>query len=280
MGFKRILLPSLALGALLMGAMACQLTDDVENTVKTVSKAVELLQDIAESGTWKYITEGIEAIDQADGFTAAAVLTSGKTNDAGDAITEVTRQVNWTITSDPQGDSIIIVTQGDNTVEYLNVGQNTYRKDNNGQYVCVAQDARAGDQEIFAGNVSDLFIQYSANAIGVQAISIAEKQSGTANVNGFEVTQYKLVSKLQEALDILKELDDPNLRREIENVPPFYIDGMLSIDNQTKALVRFEATYSDLERKEGNTFVFDLTSLGGQPDIAAPDPSLIATACQ
>lgn len=272
MKISRILLPLL----MLMGAaLACDLSD-VEDAVETVSKAVDLLQEISDSGTWKYTTEGIDALEKADGFAAEATLTSGSTTQTGESITQVNREVLWSISVDAQGDSMLRIVQDDTVLNYLTVDNKRYLINNDGTYSC---DDTTDEQDIFAGNVGDLFVQYSASAIGVQAISVAERESTNESLNGFTTTKYRLVSKLQEALDILKEIDSADLKKEIEGVPPFYIDGAIYIDNATKALVRFEATYSDLERFEGNTFIFNVTTLGNQPDYTAPDPAQIVKQC-
>ncbi|MBI5929631.1 MAG: hypothetical protein HY862_10005 [Chloroflexi bacterium] len=261
---------------MLMGAtLACDL-GKVQDTVKAVSKAVDLLQEISESGTWKYTTEGIEALDKANGFAAEATLTSGETTATGESITQINRQVLWSISADAQGDSMLSITQSDTVLQYLTVDKKRYLVNADGTYSC---DDTTDEADIFAGNVGDLFVQYSADAIGVQAISVAEQQSTNESVNGFTTTKYRLVSKLQDALDILKDVDSDDLKKSIADVPPFFIDGTIYIDNATKALIRFEATYSDLDRKEGNTFIFNVTALGNQPDYTAPDPSKITKAC-
>ncbi|KAB2867235.1 MAG: hypothetical protein F9K46_00760 [Anaerolineae bacterium] len=261
---------------LLMGAtLACDLSE-VEDTVNAVSKAVTLLEEISESGTWKYTTEGLEALDKTNGFAAEATMTSGDTTATGESITQINRQVFWSISADAQGDSILRITQGDTVREYLTVDKKRYLINADGTYSC---DDTTNEDEIFAGNVGDLFVQYSATAIGVQAISVAEQENTNVSMNGFTTTQYHLVSKLQDALDILKDVDSEDLKKEIADVPPFYIDGAIYIDNATKALIRFEATYSDLERQEGNTFIFNVTALGNQPDYTAPDPAKIVKQC-
>lgn len=272
MKIYRVLIPIM----LLMGAtLACDLSE-VEDTVNAVSKAVTLLQEISESGTWKYTTEGLEALDKTNGFAAEATMTSGDTTATGESIAQINRQVFWSISADAQGDSILRITQGDTVREYLTVDNKRYLVNADGTYSC---DDTTNEDEIFAGNVGELFVQYSATAIGVQAISVAEQENTNVSMNGFTTTQYHLVSKLQDALDILRDVESEDLKKEIANVPPFYIDGVIYIDNTTKALIRFEATYSDLERHEGNTFIFNVTALGNQPDYTAPDPTEIVKQC-
>ncbi len=272
MRIYRVLLPIMMLAG---ATLACDLSE-VEDTVNALSKAVTLLTEISESGTWKYTTEGLEALDKANGFAAEATMTSGDTTTTGESITQVNRQVFWSISADAQGDSILRITQGDTTREYLTVDKKRYLINADGTYTC---DDTTNENELFAGNVGDLFVQYSASAIGVQAISVAERENANVSMNGFTTTQYHLVSKLQDALDILKDVESDDLQKSIAEVPPFYIDGAIYIDNTTKALIRFEATYSDLERHEGNTFIFNVTALGNQPDYTAPDPAKITKQC-
>jgi hypothetical protein len=267
----RLLLPLLLL---MSAALACEMSE-VQDAVETVSKTVVLLEEINESGTWKYTTEGIEALGKSNGFVAEAIITSGTTTPTGETITSTNREIRWAMTTDADGDSTLRITQGNEVREYLGVGDKSYRVEN-GSYSCLDN---ADQDDLFAGDVSTLFIQYSANAAGVQVISVAEQENAAESMNGFTTTKYRLVSKLQEALDILRDLESDDLRKEIEGVPPFYIDGALYIDNATNALIRFEGHYADLERQEGNTFIFNVTQMGNIPDIIAPDPSKITKQC-
>lgn len=268
---KRILL---AFGMALFSSVAC-LATDIKDTVETLNKGVSLLQEIDKSGTWKYLTEGVDAIEKADGYAGTLTVTRGATNDAGDTITTVQETLVWNIQTDADDDSMIEVVRDGETRNYLIVDNQTYRVED-GQYICLESGNLSEDE--FATGLDGVFVKYSAESAGVQVISIAEAE-GTETVNGFETDKYKLVSKLQEALDILAELPSDELQKEIDGVPEFYIDGALYIDKETKALVKFDAKYADLDKKEGNTFAFELIQLGGQPNFTMPDPSQISQPC-
>ncbi len=263
-----------AASMLMLSSLAC-LATDIKDTVETLNKGVQLLQEIDQSGTWKYLGEGVDAIEKADGYTGTLTVTRGKTNTTGDTITEVTESLTWNIRTDPDNDSMIEVVRDGETRNYLILDNETYRIED-GQYFCL-QSGELNEDE-FATGLDGVFIKYSAESAGVQVMSVAEAD-GSETINGFETDKYKLVSKLQEALDILAELPSAELQTEIEGVPEFYIDGALYIDKSTQALVKFDARYADLEKTEGNQFVFELTELGGQPDIVRPEPAQIAQPC-
>ena len=276
MALRRIFL---MITMLTLASLAC-LVSDVKDAVDTVSKAVELLQEIDESGTWTYIGDGLDGIDKANGFAGTIEIIEGATNDTGDTITSVETSIRWSIQTDADDDAAITVIRNDERRDFvvINRGENnvdTYRVTGEGNYECL-QSGQTED-DLFATGLDEAFAQYSALAVGVQAISVAE-EDGKETINNFSTTRYKLVSKLQEALDILSEFPSEELRQEIADVPEFYINGSLNIDDATKALVGFNAAYADLEKKEGNTFAFEVTELGNQPDISI-DESRITVAC-
>jgi hypothetical protein len=262
---------------LLMSSLAC-IVSDVKDAVDTVSKAVTLLQEIDESGTWKYIGDGVDAIDKADGFAANIQITEGTSDSTGQNITTTDTSIRWAISSDAEGDATITTVRDDETTDYvvINKGENPseiYLVTDAGNYECQAGD----DGNIFATDIGDAFAQYSALAVGVQVMSVAN-EDGKETVNGFSTTKYTLESKLEEAIEIMKDFPSDELQKELEDVPDFYINGTLYIDNTTKALVRFEAQYADLDQSKGNQFTFDMTELGNQPDVSV-DPAKVTVPC-
>lgn len=259
---------------LMLASLAC-LVSDVKDAVETINKGVQLLQEIDESGTWKYISEGMDGLNNTNGYAAAVTVTRGTTNDAGDTITRVTETLVWNIRTDADDDSMIEVIRDGETRSYLIVDNQAYRIED-GRYFCL--QSGQNEEEIFAAGVDGAFFKYSAESAGVQVMSVAES-AGSETVNGFDTEKYTLISKLQEALDILKEFPSEELQQEIADVPPFYINGVLNVDKTTRALIRFDAQYANLDKKEGNAFRFEVTELGNQPDFTAPEPDQISQAC-
>lgn len=259
---------------LMLASLAC-LVSDVKDAVETINKGVQLLQEIDESGTWKYISEGMDGLNNANGYAAAVTVTRGTTNDAGDTITSVTETLVWNIRTDADDDSMIEVIRDGETRSYLIVDDQAYRIEDS-RYFCL--QSGQNEEEIFAVGVDGVFFKYSAESAGVQVMSVAES-AGSETVNGFDTEKYTLISKLQEALDILKEFPSEELKQEIADVPPFYINGALNVDKTTRALIRFDAQYANLDKKEGNVFRFEVTELGNQPDFTAPEPGQISQAC-
>jgi hypothetical protein len=268
---KRI---SILLSLLVLPALAC-IISDIQDTVETLSKAAELLQEIDESGTWTYISEGTEQLSQSDGYVATVNATQGSVNATGDTITEVTETLLWEITQDADDDSMITVTRDGETRNYLMVDNESYILED-GQYRCL--QGGDYDEDVFATGASEVFREYSATAIGVQLMSVAERD-GDETINDFDTEKYNLVSKLQEAIDILAELPSDELRQELNQTGDFYVNGSLNIDKASRALIRFNAQYADLEKMEGTDFTFEVSQLGGIPDITKPDASQISEAC-
>jgi hypothetical protein len=268
------------IGMMSLASTAC-IFSDIKDTVDTVNKAVDLLQEIEESGTWTYVGDGLEAIDQAGGFAATLQITEGATNTSGDQITTAETNIRWQITADAEGDAQIITSQNDQRREFIiinkggNEADEVYLLTPEGEYRC--QKSGEPSSDLFATSIEEAFAQYSAVAVGVQAISVAE-EDGAETINDFETTKYKLVSKLEEALDILKEFPSEDLRKSIEDVPEFYVNGALYIDQETKALIRFEADYANLEEKKGNQIRFEIADLGEQEDIDI-DPAKVSVPC-
>src|SRR5687768_7620497 len=97
---------------LVSSSLACIATD-VKDAVETLDKTAELLQEIAESGTWTYITKGMDALSKnPGGYTATVQFVEGTT--AGSiTITEETDRMLWEMSVDEQGESIIRVTHQD-----------------------------------------------------------------------------------------------------------------------------------------------------------------------
>jgi hypothetical protein len=197
----------------------------------------------------------------------------GTSNATGDAITETSEIIHWDIQVDADDDVRITEVDNDTVITVVTVDGQSYLEEN-GSYSCLNDQQ---GETVFARNLDDAFASYGALAAGVQAISIAE-EDGTETINGRNTTRYRLVSKLEEALEIMSEFPSDELRESIEDVPEFYVDGALFIDQETSALMRFNATYADLEENEGTQFTFEVTQLGNQPDISI-DPSQITQAC-
>jgi hypothetical protein len=200
---------------------------------------------------------------------------------------ETTDRLVWEISVDAQGDSALRVIRNDEVRNFITVNQETYRVEGD-TYVCVRYVnsqgqtmvvTQSGEDELFASDTDEAFAAYSLISAGVQVMSVAE-EDGSETLNGITTTRYKLISKLPEALEILKEFPSDDLQQTIEDIPPFYIDGAINIDTTTQALIRFSSVYADLEKKQGNTFLYAVSELGNQPDITAPDPAKITTPCQ
>jgi|GEM_PF-4507361 len=276
---KRLLI----LVAFMMSTSLACILSDVQDAVETIGKGIELLQEIEESGTWSYIGDGLESIDQANGFAGTIEIQSGTPSDTGETLVEVADSVIWNISTDANGNSRLSVIRDDEERDYILVQdpnnsnrQQAYRVVGDNRYECLNQADY--NEDIFATSIEGAFAEYSALAIGVQAMSIAE-EAGTESINGFTTTQYDLVSKLDEALEIASEFPSPELQQEIDNLPGFYIAGTINVDQASGALVRFSANYANIDDREGNTFLFTLSELGNQPAVPVPSGSEITVAC-
>ncbi|NJL96032.1 MAG: hypothetical protein HC915_21015 [Anaerolineae bacterium] len=273
-------------GLLMLGSLACGVLNDVQDAVQTVSRSVELLQEIDESGTWRYIGDGLNALDtQPGGYALTITLTEGTTNDTGDTLLEVTERIIWEASVDEQGDTRIRATRGDEVREYLSVQegnqQRTYRIEG-GNYICLSSgDGTTAneDEVLFAASVDEAFLTYSLLSAGVQVMSVAQAD-GTDTVSEVATERFTLISKLPEAIEILADFPSEELRQSLEDIPEFYIAGSLHVAQQSRALMRLDSTYADLETKEGNQFAYLVNELGNQPDHTPPDPAQVTQPCQ
>jgi hypothetical protein len=271
MRFRPVLLVMLLL---VSSSFACIATD-VKDAVETLDKTAELLQEIAESGTWTYITKAMDALSKnPDGYTATVQFVEGTT--AGSVtITEETDRMLWEMSVDEQGESIIRVTHQDNVREYLNVNSQLYLIED-GKYRCVQEGSDEGG--VFGTDAAEVFAQYSGLALGLQTMSVAE-EDGTETINNIATKRYKLISKLEEAVEILSEFPSDDLQKELDELPEFEVEGTLYIDAATEAVIKFDASYANLDENKGNQFVFEITELGGQPDYTMPAEADIVEAC-
>ncbi|MFP4322268.1 MAG: hypothetical protein ACLFTK_07435 [Anaerolineales bacterium] len=279
MGYRRVIL---VVGLLMASSLACQAIEDIQQVVETVDRSVQLLREIDESGTWQYSVDGIEALNNADGYAGTLTIVRGQTNPTGDEITATDESLRWEISTDADGETRIIDIRNDERREFISVRppnattdseRDTYLVNNDGTLECVTD----GTNTTFATSLSEAFAEYSAIAVGVQALSIAE-EDGTETINGVQTTRYRLESRLDEALDILADFPSEDLRQSVADVPEFYIDGALYIAQEGGELMRFNATYADLDEQRGNNFSFEVRELGNQPDITL-DESRIVQPC-
>ena len=276
---------ALILAALLISTLACSFTDDAQKAIETVSKSAELLQEIADSGTFKYIADGMTALDnQPGGYASRITLLEGTTDTTGQTITDTTNSVVWTISTDEQGSTHANVVRNDETYEFISVEDKTYRIED-GQYRCVAY--KEGDEwltvsqdenDLTSVRADEIFAGYSFLTAGLASFSVAEK-GAAETINGVATTQYTLVNKLDEAKTILSEFPSDDLQQSLEDVPAFYVNGTLYIADESKALMRYQAQYANLDDQKGNQFNFEVTELGNQPDITAPQESQITVPC-
>ncbi len=276
MGHWRILL---VIGLLMSASFACQVIEDVQQAIETVDRAVQLLQEIEESGTWQYAGDGIDALNNAGGYAGTLEIMRGQTNPAGDEILELEENVRWQISTDADGESRIVDIRNDERREFITVRpanatsdqqRETYLVNNDGTLECVTNTTN----DAFATSLSDAFAEYSALAVGVQALSVAE-EDGSETINGVQTTRYRLESRLQEALDILGDFPSGDLQQTVNEVPEFYVDGTLYIAQNSGELMRFNAAYADLDAQRGNNFTFEVSELGNQPDVTLDESQIV-----
>jgi hypothetical protein len=264
----------LALALLLTATLACGFVDDIRGTVNTVDRAVELLDDLEQNGTWNTVSDGLDALrDQDAGYTAAVVFTrSGAGLDNPDPAAMTIR-----LHVDGQRNALVQITEGTTLTNYFiqtDRGTDTalYEIDRN-EYRCVS----AGDH-VLRNSVDSLFEDAAIAATGLRLLSVVEK-TDDVEVLGRDATDYQLVSKVPDALDIVTEFDNADLQTRLDATGPFDLSGSLIIDDKTGALLYFESTYTVSEPHETIYLSFEITQWDGIPDIPLPTEAQIVEAC-
>jgi hypothetical protein len=262
---------------------ACGTLGDAKGTADTVDKAVNLLHEIDENGTWKQVSDGLQNLTaQKQGFVAAVHLRDGKIDSAGNLEDPPTQEITMTIQVDAGNNALLHVIEADQTRDYLVEG---YRKVTsstriyrieNGQYSCVG----AGDDgQWLQGGLSSVFEQYRATAAGVQLLSVAQKIGDDTAANR-SATRYRLESRVPDALAILKKVDNTGLQQKVDAAGKFQVSGDLYLDKDTLALLRFASTYDDLNVARRTEFSFEITQWGSVSDIPGPADARVAVACR
>lgn len=248
---------------LLSGVLAaCSLQDKVE----TVDEAVSLLQDIKDRGTWTYISDGLDALDDQEESYAFTVR-----------FNETTLQISV----DADAHALIEITENNQKRAYFvdnyrsSAEASTIYQIDAGQYECAAGD----DTRLFLHGPASLFDAYAVTATGVQTLSVAQKdKSGDGTIAGRDVSRYDLESRVPDALKILGRLDNPELQAKVDAAGPFELTGALYLDQDTLALLRFDSTYG-VDQSQ-TVFSFEITQWGKVPDIPVPAASDMVTPCQ
>jgi hypothetical protein len=263
--------------------LACSLTGDTPKVADTVDAAVDLLQEIEDSGTWETVSDGLQNLaDQDRGYTATVRLRLGDVGSDGQFEANLSLDMVIDIQVDTEGHTVFLVTQKGTTREYFlepqtddSTAVRLYRVQGE-DYTCVKPGA---DDFVTEAGLEGLFELTAGGESGARFLSVVE-ESGSGVVAGRDVTQYDLKSKVPEALEILEKIDNAELKQKIEETGEFALTGSLSLDEKTGALVAFTSTYDDLNHRIRTEFVFEVTQWGGVSDIPAPTANQIVTACE
>jgi hypothetical protein len=264
-------------------AMACGVLNDAKDVVETVDAAVNLLQEIEKSGTWEYISDGLQGLeDQDQGYTATVHLRDGSVNSDRQFESPLKMDVVVDIQVDADGDMLLLVDEGSEKRQYFiehsaddSSPTHVYRIED-GRYNCVKTGE---DDSVFDTGLDGIFEQYAGLAVGAQFLSVA-KENGDGKIVERDVKEYELESKVAEALKILEKIDSPELKEKIAESGEFALSGSLAIDKKTGALMQFISTYDDLDDQRRTEFTFEITQWGDVSDIPAPTADQITTACK
>ena len=264
----------LALTLLLAATLACGFVDDIRGTVNTVDRAVELLDDLDQNSTWDYVSDGLDALRDEDvGYAAAAAFT--RSGDGPDTLDPAAMTIRLHV--DNQRNALVQITEGTTRTNYFirtDRGTETavYEIDGN-EYRCVT----AGDH-VLRNSVDSLFEDAAIAATGLRLLSVVEK-TDDVEVLEREATEYTLVSKVPDALDILAEFDNADLQARLDATGTFELSGSLTIDDKTGVLLRFESTYTASEAHNSIYLSFEITQWDGIPDIPLPTEAQLVEAC-
>jgi hypothetical protein len=264
--------------ALVIAALGCGLVDDVRDVVESVDEAVALLEEIEESGTWEYVGNGLDGLEN-ESYVAVTMLQEGSVTAEGGFTGDLSQDVTITLQVDDQGDAVAEVLVDGETREFLvdaaGEDQTHVYRIAAGRYRCVSND---DEGRLLRDGVSGAFEEYALEAAGVQLLSTAE-EVGEETIAGRTVTHYELESKVPEAIEILKKFDNDDLQAKINEAGQFELSGDLYIDKETDALLRFDSVYHNSDTQRRLEFTFEVTQWGGVADIPDPAAELIDEAC-
>lgn len=268
---------------LLAAVLACGLTDDVQDVVDTVDEGVDLLQEIDDSGTWTYLTDGLDALADQAGYAAVVRLQAGPVDEAGGWAGARDDDVTVSFKVDSDRDVLVMVIKNDRLWEYFidtsgdSTGETTrvYQIED-GRYACLD----SGD-DLRLLSLDSLFEDYAGQAVGAQLLSVAkEVEDEEAAVAGRTATHYTLESRVPEALEMIKKLDNQDLQARLDQAGLFEFSGNLYLDEDTGALLRFDSLYHDITGQRRVDFAFEVTQWGGVTDLPDPAPDAITSACE
>ncbi|MBN1200837.1 MAG: hypothetical protein JXJ20_03175 [Anaerolineae bacterium] len=274
---------ALLIAFMLATTLACGFCNKVADLVDTIDDAVQLLEEIEQSGTWQYITDGLDGLaDQEAGYEALVTLREGPVNAAGEYEGALSQDLAISMQVDPGGDALAQIRVEDRIEDYFiahnpdpDEESDVYRVDD-GRYFCVNNN---DDGALIRDGLNSVFAEYALSAAGVQLLSVANEE-GEAVIADRTTTHYELESKVREALDILGRFDNDDLQEKINEAGEFEMSGDLYIDQDTDALLRFDSVYHNLDKQRRTEFTFEVTQWGGVADITMPADVEVADPCE
>ena len=163
---------------LVASSSACGFFDDVQEKVETVDAAVTLLQDISDSSTWKYVSDGLEALDeQGEGYLLTVQLQTGRIDTAGAFVAPLEKDTTLTIQVDADYNALIDIRENGQTHTYFAADYRTAIERSpvyaleDGSYTCVT------DAGLWQRGPGGIFEEYAISAVGVQLLSVVEKDA-------------------------------------------------------------------------------------------------------
>lgn len=276
---------TLVAGALLMAGLACGFVDDIRSVVETVDEAVKLLQELDKDSAWERVSDSLDTLaQQSDGYAATMRLQDGPGDAAGTGFSgALGRDVLISMQVDGANNALAQVQTGGGVAQNFYVQAHgadardgaVYRVDN-GQFVCVSDSEEA---RLLRQGLSGYFDEFGLEAKGVQMLAVADEVEDEAAVAGRAATHFRLESRIQEALDILRRFDNAELQQKIDEAGTFSLTGDLYTDEATGALLKLESVYHNTDHLRRVAMSFEVTQWGGIAPIAAPAPESIVQPC-
>lgn len=276
---------TLVAGALLMAGLACGFVDDIRSVVETVDEAVKLLQELDKDSAWERVSDSLDTLaQQSDGYAATMRLQDGPGDAAGTGFSgALGRDVLISMQVDGANNALAQVQTGGGVAQNFYVQAHgadardgaVYRVDN-GQFVCVSDSEEA---RLLRQGLSGYFDEFGLEAKGVQMLAVADEVEDEAAVAGRAATHFRLESRIQEALDILRRFDNAELQQKIDEAGTFSLTGDLYTDEATGALLKLESVYHNTDHLRRVAMSFEVTQWGGIAPIAAPAPDAIVQPC-
>ena len=250
----------LTLLGLLVVLTACGLEDKVE----TVDQSVSLLQELDSAGLGIMVGDGVvDLASDSPGYHATLAWENG------------TGSVALEVRADAGGS--VQFAEADGATYHYDTEQGYLYELDAGQFACV-QDGAA--YERYHTGLRSAFDAAEVFTTGARLMVVTEEDEDAGDLTHLErdVTRYTLVSRLEDAREILERVANDDLQARVSDATgDFELAGELLLDDETWALMVYihRITIDD----QVSEFSFTVTQWDDVDDLPTPTEATVSVPC-